>query len=78
MHPRNKIERVYIVSTKVDILNDSIKCRASVPNYYSWFGGRVRIGHLNKLIIPEYLFFLVMLLLFLWGFSSKASNVNNF
>jgi len=28
----------------------------------------------NKLIIPEYLFFLVMLLLFLWGFSRKELN----
>ena len=27
-----------------------------------------------KLVIPEYLFFLVMLCLFLWGFSSKDSN----
>ena len=33
---------------------------------------------LYKLIIPEYLFFLLMLCLFLWGFSSKESNVDNF
>ena len=31
-----------------------------------------------KLIIPEYLFFLLMLCLFLWGFSSKESTVDNF
>ena len=29
----------------------------------------------NKLIIPEYLFFLVMLCLFLWGFSRKGSDI---
>ncbi len=28
------------------------------------------------IFIPEYLFFLVMLFLFLWGFSSKASSIN--
>ncbi len=30
-----------------------------------------------KLVIPEYLFFLVMLCLFLWGFSDKESDVAN-
>ena len=30
-----------------------------------------------QLVIPEYLFFLVMLCLFLWGFSSKDSNIEN-
>ncbi len=30
-----------------------------------------------QLIIPEYLFFLVMLCLFLWGFSSKKSSIGN-
>ena len=33
---------------------------------------------LYKLIIPEYLFFLLMLCLFLWGCSSKDSTVDNF
>ena len=33
---------------------------------------------LYKLIIPEYLFFLLMLCLFLWGFSRKVSTVDNF
>ncbi len=32
---------------------------------------------LFKLIIPEYLFFLIMLCLFIWGFSSKESGVDN-
>ena len=32
---------------------------------------------LYKLIIPEYLFFLVMLCLFLWGFSKKDILINN-
>ena len=32
---------------------------------------------LNKLVIPEYLFFLVMLCLFLWGFSKKDTLINN-
>ena len=29
-----------------------------------------------KLVIPEYLFFIIMLCLFLWGFSKKESNIN--
>ena len=33
---------------------------------------------LYKLVIPEYLFFLLMLCLFLWGFSRKGSNIDNF
>ncbi|AIQ97157.1 DUF475 domain-containing protein [Prochlorococcus sp. MIT 0801] len=32
---------------------------------------------LYKLVIPEYLFFLVMLFLFLWGFSKKNSSINS-
>ena len=32
---------------------------------------------LFKLVIPEYLFFLVMLFLFIWGFSKKHSSINN-
>ena len=32
---------------------------------------------LFKLVIPEYLFFLVMLFLFIWGFSKKKSSINN-
>ena len=32
---------------------------------------------LFKLIIPEYLFFLIMLCLFLWGFSSKKIKIEN-
>ena len=32
---------------------------------------------LYKLVIPEYLFFLVMLFLFLWGFSSKESKLDD-
>ena len=30
-----------------------------------------------QLVIPEYLFFLVMLFLFIWGFSMKDSSINN-
>ena len=32
---------------------------------------------LNEVVIPEYLFFLLMLFLFLWGFSRKSSVINN-
>ncbi len=32
---------------------------------------------LFKLFIPEYLFFLIMLCLFLWGFSSKVDTIDN-
>ena len=32
---------------------------------------------LRDVVIPEYLFFLLMLCLFLWGFSSKENSINN-
>ena len=32
---------------------------------------------LFKLVIPEYLFFMVMLFLFIWGFSKKNNSINN-
>jgi len=32
---------------------------------------------LFQLVIPEYLFFLIMLCLFIWGFSKKNSSINN-
>ena len=32
---------------------------------------------LFNVVIPEYLFFLIMLFLFLWGFSSKESSIKN-
>ena len=32
---------------------------------------------LFKLVIPEYLFFLIMLFLFIWGFSRKNTSINN-
>ena len=32
---------------------------------------------LYKVVVPEYLFFLIMLCLFLWGFSSKERQSNN-
>ena len=32
---------------------------------------------LIKLVIPEYLFFLVMLFVFIWGFSKKSNSINN-
>tara|TARA_Y100001968_G_scaffold330383_1_gene382099 strand:+ start:776 stop:1498 length:723 start_codon:yes stop_codon:yes gene_type:complete len=31
-----------------------------------------------QLVIPEYLFFLIMLCLFVWGFSNKKISINNF
>ena len=33
---------------------------------------------LFKLVIPEYLFFIIMLCLFLWGFSKRDNTINNF
>ena len=31
-----------------------------------------------NIVIPEYLFFMIMLCLFFWGFSKKKSDVNTF
>ena len=42
----------WIIERKVDLENNKIKCRASLPNNATWFGSRVRIGSDNKLIKP--------------------------
>ena len=53
MHPRNKIERVYIVSTKVDILNDKRKKLENglkLPDGYIVYGKLYRLNKKGGLI----------------------------
>tara|TARA_Y100001968_G_C19134450_1_gene608358 strand:- start:352 stop:651 length:300 start_codon:yes stop_codon:yes gene_type:complete len=42
----------WLIERKVDLTNNEIKCRASIPLHSSWFGARVRLGLNNELIKP--------------------------
>ena len=42
----------WLIERKVDLTNNEIKCRASIPLHANWFGARVRLGPNNKLIKP--------------------------
>ncbi len=41
------------IERRIDSEDQSIECRASVPSYYQWFGGRVRITTKGDLIVPD-------------------------
>ena len=43
----------WIIERRVDSLTNQVRCRASIPGYYSWFGGRIRLDKEDKLIIPN-------------------------
>ncbi len=42
----------WLIERKVDLSNNEIKCRASIPSHANWFGARVRLGPNNELIKP--------------------------
>ncbi len=42
----------WLIERKIDLTNDEIKCRASIPSHANWFGARVRLGPNNELIRP--------------------------
>ena len=42
----------WLIERKVDLINNKIKCRASIPSHANWFGARVRLGPNNELIKP--------------------------
>ena len=42
----------WIVERYVDSSNNSIRCRASIPGVYSWFGGRIRLNEEGELVTP--------------------------
>ena len=41
------------IERKIDSETQRIVCRASIPNYYAWFGGKIRISKNGELLIPE-------------------------
>ena len=41
------------IERKIDSETQKIVCRASIPNYYAWFGGKIRISKSGELVIPE-------------------------
>ena len=42
----------WLIERKVDLMNNEIKCRASIPMHANWFGARLRLGPNNELIKP--------------------------
>ena len=42
----------WLIERKVDLTNNEIECRASIPSHANWFGARVRLGRNNELIKP--------------------------
>ncbi len=42
----------WLIERKIDLTNDEIKCRASIPSHANWFGERVRLGSNDELIKP--------------------------
>ena len=42
----------WLIERKVDLDNNLVKCRASIPANSSWFGARTRLGSNNELIKP--------------------------
>ncbi len=60
----------WLIERKIDLKNNEIKCRASIPSNANWFGARVRLGSKNELIKPNWIFLKVDPL-----FNSKISKV---
>ena len=45
----------WLIERKIDLRNDDVKCRASLPRDGSWFGARIRLGSNNELIRPRWI-----------------------
>ena len=42
----------WLIERKIDLSNNEVHCRASIPSNANWFGARVRLGSDNKLVKP--------------------------
>ena len=45
----------WLIERKVDLKNNEVKCRASLPINATWFGARVRLGANDELITPGWI-----------------------
>ena len=43
----------WIIERKIESSTNILKCRASIPNRFSWFSGRIHLSNEGDLIIPE-------------------------
>ncbi len=41
------------IERRIDSDTQEIRCRASIPNHYAWFGGKVRINNQGVFHVPE-------------------------
>ena len=42
----------WLIERKIDLRNNDVECRASLPKDGSWFGARIRLGSNDELIKP--------------------------
>ncbi len=42
----------WLIERKVDLDEDEVQCRASIPANATWFGARIRLGSENEFIKP--------------------------
>ncbi len=45
----------WLIERKIDLRNNDVKCRASLPKDGSWFGARIRLGPNDELIKPRWI-----------------------
>ncbi len=43
----------WLVERRVDSVTNEIRCRASIPRYWAWFGSRTRLNNKDELIIAR-------------------------
>ncbi len=41
------------IERRVDSKTKNVRCRASIPNDYAWFGGRIRLDQNDELVVPH-------------------------
>ena len=41
------------IERRIDSETQNIRCRASIPNHYAWFGGKIRLSRSGALIVPD-------------------------
>ena len=45
----------WLIERKLDLRNENLFCRASVPLHSSWFGSRIRLDLNDQLIVPSWI-----------------------
>ncbi len=43
----------WIIERSIDSSSGAVSCRASIPGFYTWFGGRIRLNNNGELLVPK-------------------------